>query len=63
MTMRCLSALFLLVGISHAFNPLKSFNSNFGDVFIKDIPKESACHILKERQVDAIWYDIREREV
>jgi len=42
---------------------LKTFNSKFGDIFIKNIPKPSACHIIKERQVNAIWYDIREKEV
>ena len=42
---------------------LKAFNANFGDVHIKNIPKDSACHIMKERQVDAIWFGVREKEV
>lgn len=54
--------LFGFLTVSETFT-LKKFHSKFGDVFIKNIPKSSACHILKERQVDAIWYDVREKEV
>lgn len=48
--------------VNNAF-ALKTFDARFGDVYIKNIPKETACHIIKERQVDSIWRDVREKEV
>ena len=56
------SLIYLMLLVNNAF-ALKTFDAVFGDVYIRNIPKETTCHILKERQVDSIWRDVREKEV
>lgn len=53
-------SLLLFTNKSHS---LRVFKGNFGSCSIKTIPTASACEILKERQVHAIWNNFREKEV
>ena len=57
-----ISFVYFLVFVLRTF-ALKTFDARFGDVNIRTIPKETACHIIKGHQVDSIWRDVREKEV
>lgn len=52
-------SIFIFINVVNSY---KLFNANFGKVFLKTIPTSRACDVIKGLQVDAIRYDVVEKE-